>query len=66
MSCITTVVRRSPKQSLLRLVYFVAAVVYVHPKDFNVHYQIWLLPPYTDQLCELVLNNAITISAFII
>ena len=59
MSSITTAVRRSLKQSLLRLVYFVAGVVYVYFKDFNVHYQIWLLPPYTYQLCELVLNIAI-------
>ena len=34
-------------------------VLYVNTKDFNVHYQIWLSPPYTDQLCELVLNIAI-------
>ena len=53
MNGITAAVKRSPKKICVEIFLFVAAVVYVHPKDFNVHCQTWLSSTDTDQLSEL-------------
>lgn len=59
MNGITPAVEKVSKQSLLTLFSFVAAVVYVHPQDFNDHYKMWHSSTYLHWLASPV-NQPLT------